>query len=208
MFIYKMIIIPIGSCCEISFKLEKLKSKGETSLFEWHFSFNFKDILEVFKTISNGEELTYSFKVSNSYIDNTDIYSGHYRKIEEYTEMMNRRKERLVKQIKGAVCKANGGDEAEKGDNNIVFIRQITNNGVSTFPTQEDIKEFNSYIYKLNPNCKYRILFVVYTKDKIPTLEGVEYLLLNDDEKENIDLWEKFFVDPHVKTGFNHIVKE
>jgi hypothetical protein len=178
MFIYKMVIIPIGSCCEISFKLEKLKSKGETSLFEWHFSFNFKDILEVFKTISNGEELTYSFKVSNSYIDNTDIYSGHYRKIEEYTEMMNRRKERLVKQIKGC-------DE-------IVFIRQITNNGVSTFPTQEDIKEFNSYIYKLNPNCKYRILFVVYTKDKIPTLEGVEYLLLNDDEKENIDLWNKF----------------
>ena len=185
MFIYKMIIIPIGSCCEISFKLEKLKSKGETSLFEWHFSFNFKDILEVFKTISNGEELTYSFKTSNSYIDNTDIYSGHYRKIEEYTEMMNRRKERLVKQIKGC-------DEAGKSDNNIVFIRQITNNGVSTFPTQEDIKEFNSYIYKLNPNCKYKILFVVYTKDKIPTLDGVEYLLLNADEKDNIDLWNNF----------------
>jgi hypothetical protein len=173
-----MIIIPIGSCCEISFKLEKLKSKGETSLFEWHFSFNFKDILEVFKTISNGEELTYSFKESNSYIDNTNIYSSHYRKIEEYTDMMNRRKERLINQI--------NGPEAP------VFIRQITNNGVSTFPTQEDIKEFNSYIYKLNPNCKYRILFVVYTKDKIPTLEGIEYLLLNDDEKENIDLWNKF----------------
>jgi len=118
-----MVIIPIGSCCEISFKLEKLKSKGETSLFEWHFSFNFKDILEVFKTISNGEELTYSFKTSNSYIDRTDIYTGHYRKIEEYTEMMNRRKERLVKQI--------GGDNnIVSGASGPVFIRQITNNGV------------------------------------------------------------------------------
>jgi hypothetical protein len=173
-----MIVIPIGSCCEITFKLEKLKSKGETSLFEWHFSFNFKDVLEVFKTISNGEELTYSYKSNNSYIDNVDIYSSHYRKIDEYADMMNRRKERLVNQI--------------KGDDNIVFIRQITNHENSTFPSQEDINEFNSYIYKLNPNCKYRILFVVYTKDKILTLDGVEYLLLNADEKDNIDLWNNF----------------
>lgn len=174
-----MIVIPIGSCCEITFKLEKLKSKGETSLFEWHFSFNFKDVLEVFKTISNGEELTYSYKSNNSYIDNVDIYSSHYRN--EYADMMNRRKERLVNQI--------------KGDDNIVFIRQITNHENSTFPSQEDIDEFNSYIYKLNPNCKYRILFVVYTTtrgSKIPTLDGVEYLLLNADEKDNIDLWNNF----------------
>jgi hypothetical protein len=179
MFIYKMtIIIPIGSCCEISFKLEKLKSKGETSLFEWHFSFNFKDVLEVFRKISNGEELTYSFKINNSYIDTVDIYSSHYRKIDEYTAMMNRRKERLLKEI--------------KGDDNIVFIRQITNHENLTLPSQEDIDEFNSYIYKLNPNCKYKILFVVYTKDKIPALDGVEYLLLNADEKDNIDLWNNF----------------
>jgi hypothetical protein len=174
-----MIVIPIGSCCEITFKLEKLKSKGETSLFEWHFSFNFKDVLEVFKTISNGEELTYSYKSNNSYIDNVDIYSSHYRN--EYADMMNRRKERLVNQI--------------KGDDNIVFIRQITNHENSTFPSQEDIDEFNSYIYKLNPNCKYRILFVVYTTtrdSKIQTLDGVEYLLLNADEKDNIDLWNNF----------------
>ena len=186
------IIIPIGSCCEITFKLEKLKSKGETSLFEWHFSFNFKDVLEVFRKISNGEELTYSFKINNSYIDTVDIYSSHYRKIDEYTAMMNRRKERLVKEVKGAVCKANGGDEAGKGDDNIVFIRQITNHENLILPSQEDINEFNSYIYKLNPNCKYKILFVVYTKDKIPTLDGVEYLLLNADEKDNIDLWNNF----------------
>jgi hypothetical protein len=194
------IIIPIGSCCEITFKLEKLKSKGETSLFEWHFSFNFKDVLEVFKTISNGEELTYSYKANNSYIDNVDIYSSHYRKIDEYADMMNRRKERLVNQIKGSVCFANGagGDEAGKGagDNtgasDLVFIRQITNHENLIFPSQEDINEFNRYIYKLNPNCKYRILFVVYTKDKIPTLDGVEYLLLNADEKDNIDLWNNF----------------
>jgi len=193
MFIYKMtIVIPIGSCCEITFKLEKLKSKGETSLFEWHFSFNFKDVLEVFRKISNGEELTYSFKINNSYIDTVDIYSSHYRKIDEYTAMMNRRKERLVKEVKGAVCKANGGDEAGKGDDNIVFIRQITNHENLILPSQEDINEFNSYIYKLNPNCKYKILFVVYTKDKIPTLDGVEYLLLNADEKDNIDLWNNF----------------
>jgi hypothetical protein len=101
------IIIPIGSCCEITFKLEKLKSKGETSLFEWHFSFNFKDVLKVFKTISNGEELTYSYKSNNSYIDNVDIYSSHYRKIDEYADMMNRRKERLVNQIKGDVSLPN-----------------------------------------------------------------------------------------------------
>ena len=92
--------------------------------------------------------------------------------------MMNRRKERLVKEV--------------KGDDNIVFIRQITNHENLTLPSQEDIDEFNSYIYKLNPNCKYKILFVVYTKDKIPTLDGVEYLLLNADEKDNIDLWNNF----------------
>ena len=175
------IIIPIGSCCEISFKLEKTKSKGETSLFEWHFNFDFKDTLNVFKTISNEGELTYSSKGSNSYIDNTDIFTSHYRNIEEYKDMMNRRKERLINYI--------------KSDNVLLFIRQITNNGVSTFPSQENIHEFNSYIYKLNPNCKYKILFVVYTKDKIPFLNGVEYLLLNADEKDNIDLWNNFIYD-------------
>ena len=114
-------------------------------------------------------------------IDNTDIFTSHYRNIEEYKDMMNRRKERLINYI--------------KSDNDLLFIRQITNNGVSTFPSQENIHEFNSYIYKLNPNCKYKILFVVYTKDKIPFLNGVEYLLLNADEKDNIDLWNNFIYD-------------
>jgi hypothetical protein len=167
------IVIPIGSCCEITFKLEKLKSKGETSLFEWHFSFNFKDVLEVFRKISNGEELTYSFKINNSYIDTVDIYSSHYRKIDEYTAIMNRRKQRLIDNI--------------KGDDNVLFIRQITDNGVSVFPTSEEIEEFKSYIYNLNPNCKYKILLVIYTENNIPLVEGVEYLLLKD--KENLELW-------------------
>jgi hypothetical protein len=86
---------------------------------------------------------------------------------------MNRRKQRLIDNI--------------KGDDNVLFIRQITDNGVSVFPTSEEIEEFKSYIYKLNPNCKYKILLVIYTENNIPLVEGVEYLFLKD--KENLELW-------------------
>jgi hypothetical protein len=169
-----MIIIPIGSCCEVTYKTEKLEIKNERSLFEWHFSFNFKDIFEVFKKISNEEELIFSTKhCLNVGIDNTDIYTSHYRVLEKYKDIMNRRKQRLIDNI--------------KGDDNVLFIRQITDNGVSVFPTSEEIEEFKSYIYKLNPNCKYKILLVIYTENNIPLVEGVEYLLLKD--KENLELW-------------------
>ena len=169
-----MIIIPIGSCCEVTYKTEKLEIKNERSLFEWHFSFNFKDIFEVFKKISNEEELIFSTKhCLNVGIDNTDIYTSHYRVLEKYKDIMNRRKQRLIDNI--------------KGDDNVLFIRQITDNGVSVFPTSEEIEEFKSYIYKLNPNCKYKILLVIYTENNIPLVEGVEYLFLKD--KENLELW-------------------
>lgn len=176
-----MIIVPIGSCCEITYKLEKLENKNERSPFEWHFSFNFKDILKVFNKISNCEyvsdplsSLVFSSKQGlNVGIDDTDIYTSHYRDLDKYRVIMERRTRRMIDNI--------------KSNEKIVFIRQITDNGVSDFPTTEEVKELKEYISKINSSCNYSILFVVYTKGSVPIAEGAEYLMLED--KENLELW-------------------
>ena len=176
-----MIIVPIGSCCEITYKLEKLENKNERSPFEWHFSFDFKDILKVFNKISNCEEvsdplssLVFSSKQGlNVGIDDTDIYTSHYRDIDKYRVIMERRTKRMIDNI--------------KSNEKIVFIRQNTDNGVSVFPTTEEVAELKKYISKINSSCNYSILFVVYTKGSVPIAEGAEYLMLED--KENLELW-------------------
>ena len=180
-----MIIVPIGSCCEITYKLEKLENKNERSPFEWHFSFNFKDILKVFNNISNCEEvsdplssLVFSSKQGlNVGIDDTDIYTSHYRDIDKYRVIMERRTRRMIDNI--------------KSNEKIVFIRQITDNGVRTFPTDEEMSKFKEYIYKINPSCKYKVLLVIYSETQNIILpEGVEVLFLKNYEKENKNLWE------------------
>ena len=126
--------------------------------------------------LANNEELSYSRRDEwNFCIDGTEIYSSHYKNLDEYKDTMTRRKDRLIEYIKGV--------------DKLLFMRQIVDNGVSVFPTAEDIEELKGYIYKIKPNCNFNILFVVYTDKKLELPDGVKYLFLRNSEKENMKLW-------------------
>ena len=138
-----MIIILLGEGCQISWDVEKLKLDKNRSIFEWFLSVKFPDILHIIKKLSCDEELeitTQEKYKDNLFMDNTDIRSTHYSHT-NLKEILKRRGKRFIDDV--------------KSNEKILFIRY---EHCEYATTENDIKEFDTLIKNINPECNYNLL--------------------------------------------------
>jgi len=92
-------VVPIGDSCNITFLLQNAKIKKQTTLFEWFLSPNLRDITDVLIKIGNNTDSDIIKQVGTHVFIGDKIYSGHY-KYEEFNNIYQRRRDRLVNTIK------------------------------------------------------------------------------------------------------------
>ncbi len=169
-------IILVGEGCQVSWDLEKLKLKGPTSLFEWFLSVKFSDINNIVKKITNDEEILITDGMyGNIFLDTTEIRSSHYTK-ENFKEILLRRKNRFVEQIKSG--------------KKILFIRK---EHAYYDTTESDMIEFKNLIEKINPRCDYKFLLMMplgKTRDPL----NIERLYHKIDEN-SLDIFRKYIYE-------------
>jgi len=139
-----MYIMPLGGCCAITFLLQNLKLKKETSLFEWFKSTSLKSITEVVRKLEIGEEINIFQKEHQVAILDRTIYSGHYNLV-EYKDIFKRRSTRFIEQL--------------KNNNEILFIR--FQRGIEYDKCNiNDINNFLKIIKEINPkiSCKFLLI--------------------------------------------------
>ena len=136
-------IVVLGEGCNISFELERLTLKGPSSVFEWHLSSYFKDVLIILEMILSQKDL-YATRdevnmPGNNFISGTRIRTAHYEK-PEYIDIIKRRAQRLREDIMSG--------------NNILFIREEAPQLI----TYEDVETFSNLIRAFNPTCNFKLL--------------------------------------------------
>lgn len=136
-------IIALGEGCTISYELERLKLKGPSSVFEWHLSSYFKDILLILELILSRKDIPVTRDEvnlpGNYFLGNTRIRSAHYETA-DYIGIIKRRAERLRTDLMSG--------------NNILFIRDEA----PEFITYEDVETFSNLILAFNPSCNFKLL--------------------------------------------------
>lgn len=135
-------IVVLGEGCNISYEMERLSLKGPSSVFEWHLSSYFKDVLTILEMILNEEDIPAKrddTMPGNYFMANTRIRSAHYEKA-DYNEIIARRAQRLRADLMSG--------------NNILFIREETPQLI----TYKDVDTFSNLIRAFNPSCNFKLL--------------------------------------------------
>jgi hypothetical protein len=174
-------IIVLGEACNITFELERLGLRGPSSLFEWHVSHNFDDVIKVIKMLCDGKEIFYTTKEDvpgSKFLAGLDISTAHYEKV-DYMEIIRRRAERFITDIKS-------GDQ-------LLFIR-YDEYGLRL--TIEQVKGFNESILSIEPNCIFKLLllspekgFTSLIEDRLihrPFIQGMNEHFITDCFEEKI----------------------
>lgn len=166
-------IIPLGFNCGITFSLQALKIKKETSLFEWFRSDSLSIITriidEIQKNIDNSIIVPRD-RFVQYFNEESGIYSEHYSS-EEFKEIFKRRAQRFIDKIKTY--------------ESILFIR-IEDLEFINSSSEKEIEEFKHSILKINPNLKFTILLIdiieneSYFKPKNINLVKNSYFLRKD----------------------------
>ena len=123
----------MGDTCNLTFAMQRLGIKQENSVFEWHFSKDFNDIIKLIDNKFN------NIISENGKIKGTNIYSGHYPDKEIYDLLLKKRSDRFLNDI--------------NGDKEILFIRR-------GYITLLQFENFKKVIYNINPNCNFKFLLV------------------------------------------------
>jgi hypothetical protein len=139
-------IIALGTCCQITWDLEKYGLRDESSVFEWYDSPLFKDILKIMKIIGNQEKIAITtrepeYPPDNLFLEDTRIKTGHYT-IDELPAILERRALRFVQFI--------------RSEQPILFVRHERNN-----VTLDDVEEFKRIVESINPSCNYNLLLCI-----------------------------------------------
>jgi hypothetical protein len=162
--------------------LETLHLKQETTLFEWARSIYFQDILTIISKLVNNEDIEiYEDKIytNNISIDNTNIFTSHYKK-HQYVEIFKRRSQRFIEYIKTS--------------DNIIFIREDYRPEPTTL---EQILKFKDLIYKINPLCKFKFLLLsIVSIDNIINIPGLYHFIHSNDK----DIY-KSYIEQLDKSG-------
>lgn len=140
-------IIPLGFNCGITFSLQALQIKKETSLFEWFRSDSLSTITKIINSIQENIDDSIIIKKDNlvGYFDiNSDIYSVHYS-LDEFKEIFSRRARRFLEKIKSV--------------ENILFIR-IEDLEFIKSSIVEDLEDFKQSILKINPKIEIKFLLI------------------------------------------------
>jgi hypothetical protein len=182
-------LILLGQTCNITFATKKLKINKESGIFEWVFSIDFDDIINLIENKFQDIDAEIRDK-GNVKIKNTDIFTSHY-KVEEYSKIIKRRSERFLEDIKS-------GKE-------ILFMRIE----FMKFITLEQVERFNKAILDINPDCKFKFLIIRHTKDE--SLDEVKHeLVINkrltkdsvtepEENKEDVEWLEGIFKELNFK---------
>lgn len=170
-----MKIIALGMCCRVSWMLQSLNLKGEDSMFEWMRSVDFEDILKIIRKVSNNESIEIKERSSlpgNVFLDDTEIFTSHYNKI-DLPEIFKRRSQRFIDYIKSS--------------DKIIFIRE----DYYDYPTNKNqIIELKDIIEKINPNCNYKILLLSARINDISNkidIEKVNHILHTQDKEKYLE---------------------
>ena len=146
-------VIPLGKCCRISYNLEKLKLKEETSVFEWMLSDNFTDILDIIEHMMDNQYINIYHKNDNDYLNDTDIHTRHYVRMEnniiksKLPEIFTRRANRFFHSVIDS--------------DQIIFVREDASDNV----TLKDIERFDILIKRINSQCDYKLLLLTETNN-------------------------------------------
>jgi len=181
-------IIPLGQTCNITFLLQNCKIKKETTLFEWFVTNNLKKISNVLYKIGKGEDINIKQKGQHIYMEDSDIFTGHYS-MDEFIPIFKRRSERLKHCI--------------QTNTRILFVR-FDRDKIKY--TKEDIDTFIDSIKTINPNIEnMRLLLITPNKEDI-----IHPYLIN---KSFISNYETIYSDPYytgelVNTFFEKLLKD
>lgn len=181
-----MEIIPLGQGCNISWLLQNVKIKKQTTLFEWFFISHLNSITNILKLIILKDNNIITYKEGNIYINN-DIRSSHYNEI-EFKDIYKRRKDRLL--------------ELLKSTKKIIFYRFEQNNNEYT---NEDINDFKNVILLINPLLEFKLILITtkYLNINNDILINKIYNDFEDDlyyEKEKV---KEFFKDTLREVGYD-----
>lgn len=151
------VLIPLGYHCNVTYLLQELGIKKETSLFEWLESKRLQYITDVLNVIREGidEEIItgedYNIKIIDQY-----LYTYHY-KIAEYKQIFKRRALRFLELIRGS--------------QEVLFVRIQTH--LAEDVSLEEINSFCSVIKKINPSLKIGFLLIntVFRGDELNEID-------------------------------------
>ena len=130
-------IIPIGQTCNITFLMQNLKIKKQTTLFEWFVSNHLNNITRILERIeTNTDTDIIQVRGKHIFLGDSNISSDHYT-YEDFLPIYKRRRDRLVETIRSS----------EK----ILFVRFEHKPIVYTTP---DIDNFIDVVQKIHPDSK------------------------------------------------------
>jgi hypothetical protein len=141
-------ILPLGAHCNITFALQNLKLKKETSLFEWFQSDSLATITKVVKAIHQRIDPGLVKGINKNIhllTPDSDLFSHHYSVL-EYRPIFQRRAKRFldtVKQSKRLLC--------------------IRLNPDDRTTSLKEIRDFLSIIKEINPtvSCTFLLISIV-----------------------------------------------
>lgn len=172
------IIIVLGESCSITYELERLQLKGPTSLFEWHASPFFNDVLDVIVTVIRGDNPVLSKSHENNWLlGGISIRTSHYNHT-DYSAIINRR----IKRFRDDVLSSD----------NILFVREQV-----IQPTVDEVERFYSIMSTYIPPDRFKLLILSmrdHTTVTHPCLVHEKF-----DELTNLQSLEKCFGPTLVK---------
>lgn len=167
-------IIPLGFNCGITFSLQTLKIKKETSLFEWFRSDSLSTITKIINEIQKSIDNSIIIQKDNfiGYFDiSSDIYSVHYS-LFEFKEIFVRRAQRFLEKIKSS--------------KSIVFVRVEDLEFVKSCSIG-DLENFKESILKINPSLDFQYLLIdIIEKEENFIMKNNSFLIHKYFLKENI----------------------
>jgi hypothetical protein len=146
-------IIPLGYTCGITFSLQTLKVKKETSLFEWFRSDSLSTITKIINEIQKSIDNSIIIQKDNFvgfFDDKSDIYSVHYS-LNEFKQIFIRRAHRFLDKIKSS--------------KSVVFVRTEESHLMNS-SSIEDLKEFKKSILSINPELEINFLLIDFVEDE------------------------------------------
>ena len=144
-------IIPLGAHCNITYLLQKLKIKKETSLFEWFESSSLNAINAAINAIDFDNVDTNLIGGEDKRIElcNPDIVSMHYT-IDDFKPIFVRRAKRFIETIQ---------------NNNLLFVRINLSYYATTLC---EIEQFLAFVRRVNPGASSNMKFLL-----ISTIESM-----------------------------------
>ena len=186
--------ISLGSTCSVAYQLDKHNLRVNAYPFDWLkctslkmitkcIQENFKDFLDVIKIRESDKHPILTTDTFNDSSNDISMVMRNTYDMEFYHDFsansnLDDIKEKYDRRIKRFIDIINSGNE-------IIFVRdELKINSIK----QEDIDEFIQIIKSINPNCNFKIVYIVYNpKNKKINFNNI--YIIND--TKNFEHWQR-----------------